>query len=421
MKYKMNIHSKFLSQSGSSLVEVLMATVLIAISALVMAGMLKNFIVLGSNKDRAIELAMEYESLIISASQDLEANRDAAPELFLGNSDVNFEVKNSSDVVVAKNNQVLGFFENGNSCDPTSQICRLTSEVRIRCFGQIGASYDCRLGYKVLVNDQKGIPVRAFGVRSEQIDQAGFEDENFGLMLAYDAFSQNNTDLTNECEEMSSKILTGYNKETGQVYCASLPETACAANQFPIGLNYDSAAHRFLMVCGRSWQAFCPENYAIKDVDMKGALTGSGDITCVFVGKKSVPWRNSPASAQSINKRFCPEHYVTQASCSPVNGSITYSPGTCDVYGTCLGAINPVTGIRAPSYSCVVGQRVGAQPSAPTIVKTDGSLNASCYQSPGVGECGGTSYFGSLGVRSDVSMSGTCVLAKPETVPGWWQ
>lgn len=409
---------------GSTFVELILSMVLISISALIMSGVLKDMINYGSKKDRLFQLALNFESEIISKSQDLVYMKTYSRDLRRGVIPTNFII-DKDGLTIAANNQVLGFSETGTSCNQVIAPCPITTEIQIQCFP--GADYpDCRLGYQIRFNrtnnNKSGIELAEIGAQGSDWKTPINAPKNFGLLLAYDVFSNfENEDPSlaplNRCEEngVTNRILSGYNKVDGSVACVSLPTAKCSAGQIPKGMVFNSGTRSFEMACEISRQAHCPPNYVLNQVNtFSGAdPTSNSTVRCVFIGKDRVPWQRSAGPAPSINQRFCPDHYrTTNTNCQLNSGTIVNVIGKCPIRYPCTS----VVGGRPVTVTCTRYED-GTTPSAPQIVKTDGSVNASCDIQQGTGSCGGYSYYSG----AQLTMSGECQLVDPKFEDGWWQ
>lgn len=432
----MNIFKKsrqFNSNKGSGLVQTLLAIIFISLAALVMSGTLKEFTNYLSNKDRAIDTAMSFESLIIHASQDLDLLRPYASDLMNGIVPTNFSIQHTVDgapVDIAKIGETLTFDENGRSCASNPTLCRIESKLDIKCYTSTPTALpspapvstpppyaDCRLAYriKVLTRVGKEIQIQSFGSSSENLAS---DDKNYDLLLAYDVFSQ---DKVSAASAKGIHIITGYNKFNGDITVASLPMNSCDNGYIPKGMTFSGGA--FQMNCLKSKIAHCPTNYSLYNLSMSSADPQSIETkpTCVFVTKKTVPWNVTLPPAPAISKKLCPQFYVTSADCTPQSSAVTYVKGTCSESYSC-----PAKDAQGNLLKDSKGNQInttcsrsweGAQPSAPTIVKADGTQSASCTTAHGAGECGGYSYF----TNPNVEMTGNCVLNEPEFIDGTWQ
>lgn len=399
-------------KNGFTLVESIVAVALLCIVVVSATSLTTFYIVNVSKKSRALATASQIESAILDTAQDLDKIRPIAGSLMKGHSPSEFSVHNSEMGLWASLRTPVQLEEDGRFC--TSTNCRIQTIIDIKCFPST-AYPDCRLAYSIEVKKSQddNIPPQRLGAA-----QLPFKDSDYTVLLPYDVFSQS---LTADCGDQENQyIMTGFNNNSGQIYCASTPSVSCPAHQIPVGINFVASplgGGRFEMKCADMRRVSCPLNYVLNRFSPR-TLDSRSDVqvpTCVFVGKRQQDWRGVLSGAPPIASTVvCPEFYeTTLPTCSATWNDTPVTCGTCDcncrttcrnsvctqTCDTCggEGVLQPVRGTCNPVVS-------GAAVAASVFIPAQPSC--ACGGSPAT-------------YASSITLSGgSCQITVPETVPG---
>lgn len=401
--------------SGFTIIESLVAVLLLGVVTMAATGLFNYYYVSSSKKSRALSVAFEMEGAILSSVQDINFMRPMAAGLLAGTPPSQFEIKDSQGMILAKKGTSLRFTDMKKNCLP-NETCHLQTAIDIKCFPATPYP-DCRLAYQIqFLSPQEQVQTQNLGAAS-----LPFKDEDYYVILAYDIFSQ---DKTNNCNDDGSKyLLTGFNKNTGSLLCASTPTTSCPPGQLPIGMSFvphPAGGGSLQMKCVGTKKVSCPTNYVLNSFTPQSmdSRVASPNPECVFPTVDQTPWEAPLTGAPPIpSTSVCTKYYNTSTpscsvswqdspvtcgtcSCNCRGGECSGSPPvctpvTCDTCGG-EGTLYPVHGTCNP---------VGSGQSASATVSIPAQPSCRCGGSPST-------------IPTSVTLNGVCNLTEPKKVTG---
>ncbi|NUN06816.1 MAG: type II secretion system protein [Bdellovibrio sp.] len=404
------------NRQGLTLIESVVAMALLGIVVSSAISLTSFYVSNVSKKSRLLATATAIETAILDHSQDLERIRPLAPNLMRGQRPAEFSVNSKDGFLLASLGAPVHLTEEGKSCFGTAN-CPIETSIDIKCFPST-AYPDCRLAYSIFVrgSEQGKIQLQRIGTA-----KLPFTDQDYTVLLPYDIFSQS---LENDCsDQANSYVMTGFNNNTGQVYCASTPTLGCPTNQIPVGIIFVPSAlggGRFEMKCVDTRRALCPTNYVLSRFSPQtlDSRVAAQTPQCVFVGKsKEVAPGSITASPPLAPTRVCQENYrATMPLCSVVwqDTPVTCGKCQCNCQTTCANA-DP----SSCTTSCdTCGGEGTLLPNhgecSPAVSEDTIAASVSSAEQPSC-RCGGKP----SAVATSITVYGiSCELTVPEVLPG---
>lgn len=404
------------SRQGFTLIESIMAMALLGIVVSSAISLTSFYISNVSKKSRLMATATAVESAILDNSQDLERIRPLASKLMLGQRPSEFSINSKDGFLLASLGAPVHLAEDGTSCFGKAH-CPIETSIDIKCFPS--AAYpDCRLAYSIFIrgSEKEKIQLQRIGAAT-----LPFTDDDYTVLLPYDIFSQS---LDNDCSDQANNyVMTGFNNNTGQVYCASTPNIACPTNQIPVGIVFVSSAlggGRFEMKCVDTRRVSCPTNYVLNQFSPQSldSRLSAQVPRCVFVGKSKEAAPGSITAAPPLAPTLvCPGNYrATMPLCSVVwqDTPVTCAKCDCNCTTTCSNA--------DPSSCATSCETCGGEGTllpnhgvcSPSISEDTVAASVSSVEQPSC-YCGGKPST----VATSITVYGiSCELAVPEFLPG---
>lgn len=200
--------------------------------------------------------------------------------------------------------------------------------------------------------------------------------------------------------------------------CIDLPKASCPTGT--LAKNLVLSNNQLGLQCVTPNRITCPTNYVLQtftpsSLDPSSTVSG----TCVFISKKSVPWKNPPPTTPvSVSGNFCPpQHYrarITSCTARVTSQTNGFCPNvSCNCRSVCTPCPPMSPPFCTPSCSTVCDSCPPPvrNPSPANLGSTTSSTSgtsATCSINTSGQQCG-SSWTGT------VTMTGTCELIDPET------
>jgi hypothetical protein len=360
-----------LNRSGFSFVELMMASAITVISLFGVSTAFRVF----SNAIRYSQIlnqAISLESQITSDLRDplfMAIHRQA---LLSTGKAPNLKILIDGNKVAAPD-ETVKMDTNFKPCSNNPSSCALESQLAIQC-QLINAHQMCMAAYRIQSLNSK-IPISGFGAKGV----GAFQNEDYTVQISFDQY------LRAEVGACSEGVMTGFNRYTGEVYCATSGGASCPSDSFLQGYSVSGGA--ITPNCLKPPTVSCPYPY----VATSATFYPNPSAECVFVTQNSGPMMAPWVPAPSVTIEACPSKYYNVVG----NGSCT------------------VTNLNVVQGVCVdpMGNTTLVDPPPPTVTQSVVGGVLSCTVTPSVGPCGGSA-------SGDASWSGTCVLKVPENVQG---
>lgn len=397
------------NEFGFSIPEMIIASALVIMAMLGVSSTVYQ-LGKGSNKNRMVSSAFALETLIVSATQNSEYFRTHHPN---GNSaqtlaDVlsvggvpAMQIVDDSGVVIADTAADKTFDSEGRSCTGyPSRVCTIKVSFSLKNLGTASAP-DQRFAYYIeFAKANDVLATQAMGQRS---GTTTFTNQDYLTPINYMFFERSNQVEGCTVGSGNSLVITGMDRDTGQVTCAKYPSVSLGAGQISKGLTYDQVRNE-LQVKGVAAKKYtCPQNYMLTGVNMKNlepnAVLGTAP-RCRFVGPTS--YTNSASSVHGGSWIPCAPFYeisgpsctsggsslVRAPSCSPATRPVGYSGGQV-IYGSdpltpnmnAYSISGPTVDASKKKMDCVVSyspQYCGA------VIQTTVVFNTTCQRIAGI-------------------------------------
>jgi type II secretory pathway pseudopilin PulG len=397
--------------SGQSFVEVVVATAILAISALGISG---SLISLGKAKSRTDQItqAVTIESAIIAALSDQnnysESVRTALRSGTIPNDltlSLHLPIRPAGLAPLALQVGSPLFLDRQlNPCAPSdnpSCIHQVNFDVRNASIpGAITPIY--RVAYSIQTQAPDALPLQ-LGATFPFQSTAAYTSEIPPSMYM--------TRQQNTCDDTEA-FVTGVDRATGRVICAKRPVQACADNQVVTGFTVVrnvQGENQIQLVCENVQGALsCEPHFSLQGASASGlSLQGS----CIYSGRETESWPTdivggSGNSPGLIEAEACPQNYEpingctfvqtanTPANCSYISG---YAPnyGNWET-GSWQNPANPAqicTQRRQVTHTAVMGTATHDLSQHVAVIQlspTGGPRNHRCQLRVPVSECGAT-------------------------------
>lgn len=419
------IHQKtglFGSYKGFGIVEALAAGAIVSISALGL-GVSLNKMAQTKSKIHSVTNAMALESSLQTALQEKNSYQAMAADLAKGNANLssmtlafNVPVDDHFKSVQVNVGQEVYFDREGGTCTA--------------CMNDKSWAYKLKVDGKIV--STSGVPIYAMAYKvdfnSDMTTMAGlgstgsgsFTDADFKWVIPPSAYMQTTssscyTSIDPTDPDTTPKLLvTGINKDTGELQCARFPDTQCAADEVAKSWVVNQSNGHIKLNCQKVPQsAGCPVlapggyDYAVQSIDKVSTSTGLGinmdspHGLCVFTAEYAHPVSAGPIAAGAGRYTGCPAHYHWVGSGG--NNGCSFS-----------GATSFQGWRQVPCGVGYTGDR-WVQDVNPPALTVSGTIV------PGGVDCSLNDMNGSVsstgGWAANVSMSGSCTLDDTETKP----
>lgn len=371
------------SYRGFMVVDQLVALVIIGVVAVASISVFQGIAYIRV-KVAAINRMVEIEKRLLTSLQNGIATSDAINRLNSGGETplqdfVLMAYDNTSVAVVGgvvrydmDGQPCLDSFPGGPAANP-SQDCGISVKVDIRCTAAAlpGENAVCMTAYNIWSTSLSWLAQPLSSGPTPPYEDFTVNDYNFPI--GYNHYLRNT--VTN-CLTAAEKgvFMTGFNRNTGESYCARATEDKCAENTFAVGLDFTASVGGGGIVrsrCQATQKLNCPDRYSLADfnaasLDARMGKTGR----CVFIGQTTVPWQNPVSGTNAITTYPCPRFYRPVAT-------------------SCV--------ITSSSWPCGTSPRVVVSGNSVTCLATSSAL-----------ACG-------AGWTAQLSMTGSCQLKTNET------
>ncbi len=319
--------------SGFSIIEALVASVIVMTSFLGLAVVMTQ-IQRVDPKVKVSAIQQSLEASIVTTLQD--------PSQMAGIQTVSdlqkIMIHDSQGVLIAqapKGNRKYFDLE-GKTCPAyNDDHCFISTELDIQCSSVSTASYQfCQAAYRVAVEaNKKGIQVHNLGSQGTQFQVP----QDYQVPIAFDLFSRSKNVET--CTGSSdAMIVTGYERDTGKVRCAKLPQAVCPQGTVSLGIKFvptggNPITGSFEFDCQPMKKIGCDLGYVLQNFDPSSLHPSSSAVQgqCVYAGQDLVSRTVSHSEPMYVGGVLCPPDYEV------VSGSVS-----CNL-------------AAAPSVSCQTG------------------------------------------------------------------
>lgn len=309
--------------SGFSIIEALVASVIVMTSFLGLAIVMTQ-IQRVDPKVKASAIQQSLEASIVTTLQD--------PSQMVGIQTVSdlqkIMIHDSQGVLIAqapKGNRKYFDLE-GKACPAYSDDhCFISTELDIQCSSVSTASYQfCQAAYRVAVEaNKKGIQIHNLGSQGTQFQVP----QDYQVPIAFDLFSRSKNVET--CTGSSdAMIVTGYERDTGKVRCAKLPQSVCPQGTISLGIKFvpsggNPITGSFELDCQPMKKIGCDLGYVLQNFDPSSLhpLSSSVQGQCIYAGQDLVSRTVSHSDSLYVGGTLCPPDYEV------VPGSVTCTMG----------------------------------------------------------------------------------------------
>lgn len=365
-------HQKRIS-NGFALIEVLVASIIIGAASLGL-GVSLNKMGQTNTKAKAAFAALAIESSLQTAIQNTDSFVGIATELANGTTqfpNLILSLMVSSGATETLVSIPLGqdvYFDNqGKTCVSCAQNQSWAFLLRVQ--GQrIGSSpYPIyALAYKVSFNSRLMI-LPNLGSQNA----TGFSTGDYKWLVSPESYPLFQT-AQNCNSELNEVLITGINKDTGQISCLPLAASngsACSPNQIAVGWELSNGTLK--LSCQDLGTGLCPTaNYALQNFNLRSLATKPTG-SCVFITTSGAPLRPStggvspPYTGHKIQSaQVCPPHYRFVGDCVIVSSQ--QWPGFDE------GCVAPSTGSRPIAiYPSSFNQLIKSLPTTGSAVSCE--------------------------------------------------
>lgn len=392
------MHKPHRNQSGFTIIETIVASVVIFIAVLSTAVIFQH---IGHARMRSLYISSitAIEAALTTALLDesyYRSNPALRAALHSGGvpAGLTYNVKGESSGQAFDFQVGVGAANAASVSSRTLQTCtgfpstacdlRLTLEVQ-------NTSGHVVFAYKFEHHVQPGKPLlNFFGTGSTKA--SGFDSEDFSLPLPHEFLYDG---LLLACPAGSLGV-RGVDRSGGAVNCISQPQLACPSNTLGKSVRYEPSTGSVEIDCSAPVQTVsCPDKYALESINTASLDAGAAkNARCVYQNARQVTGATL-GPAYSISQHVCPADYRSTSTCTLTNIQSTQGqcPDVCtdtDADGTCIEWTTP------PPNNPVAGS---------AVLNEDSAGNATCYVSSPSQQCGATwSAQVVLGIRCTISV-----------------
>jgi hypothetical protein len=309
--------------SGFSIIEALVASVIVMGAFLGLASAMIQTQQLGP-KSKILNTMLHLESEIASQLQ----NPDAFVAVHSVNDLQTLILKDSSSNILAKATPgSISYFDiSGQPCpSKNTSTCFISTELGFDCTTVIGSYNFCQAAYSIQadVNDFK-VSVHPRGVAKKIGAAFSKVSGDYSTPISFNMY--NGSKGQEGCDSSSDAFLvTGYERDTGKVFCAKRPQQACPAGSIAVGIKFVPSGSlpitgSFELDCRAMKKVGCDTGYVLYNFDpSKLYPTSSVTGQCVFAGADDVTHSVTKSQLNYVAGTLCPPDYdvdSTSVSCN---------------------------------------------------------------------------------------------------------
>lgn len=302
------------NQSGQSIVEVLIASSILTISAL---GLTSSLVNLGQSKKKSeqVSYVLALESSIASALSDSSSYSEAQRASFRAGTvpadlRMNLQLPNSpTGTLSVQRGQLIYLDTQLQACAGFDEECIYSFEFEVRNKNELEPLLPVTFGvaYRIEMRSEDSLPL-AVGA-----DRPFDAVEDFELEIPPAVYRIRDQ---NGCAD-DELFVIGLNRASGAVQCIKRPTNSCAANEvvtgYRVGTTADLRLQLQLECQAVTANVTCPAKYSLQSISMSGyTLNGQ----CIYAGTEDGDFGSNIISGNvgQANMLACPEDYSVDSS-----------------------------------------------------------------------------------------------------------